>query len=609
MGMEALTRTDSGTEVLPTSQDDWRYWVSATRTRNYVLGDPILDWLDLYGDAQGFNRDTALPDYDHRTDFTEFTFEQGHRFEHAVVGHLRTLRDVPTISSGPQEVQDLAKAEETFAAMREGVPLIHQGVLRDPEHRTYGAPDLLARSDVLRELFPDALSAEEARSPAPDLGGADWHYRIVDIKFRMLGLSAGGELDNSSSAAAYKLQLFAYNRALGRLQGFEPTMSYLLGRGWTQRKERGSSCMERLAPVPQAGTLARGRPISEAAAEAAEWVRRVRTEGADWRVLPSPSVPELFPDSGNDQDGPWHHAKKRIAEELEDLTLLWQVGVGGRQRGHDAGVYKWTDPLVTPAIVGVTGEKRPHMFEAILEINRTADGPVVRPSRISAAEEEWRDQPPLEFYVDFETVSDLADDFSRIPEKGGQTLIFMVGCGHVEGGDWRFESFVVDALTEDQEEQIIDEWIAHMVAARQRLAPDGDEPRVIHWSPAEATNFGTAYNSAKERHDRPDWPSPRWFDFLRRVVHEQPVVVRGAMAFGLKDIAKAMHGHGLIETNWGDGPTDGRGAMVGAWWCQDEAVRQDVTLPELDLMQEIVRYNEVDCRVMMEIVRYMRAHH
>ncbi len=86
-------------------------------------------------------------------------------------------------------------------------------------------------------------------------------------------------------------------------------------------------------------------------------------------------------------------------------------------------------------------------------------------------------------------------------------------------------------------------------------------------------------------------------------------MVRGAVAFGLKAVAQPMHQHGFIETSWDDGPTDGLGAMVGAWWCDGEARRSGVTLREIDLMHEIVRYNEVDARVMMEIVSYLREHH
>ncbi len=58
-----------------------------------------------------------------------------------------------------------------------------------------------------------------------------------------------------------------------------------------------------------------------------------------------------------------------------------------------------------------------------------------------------------------------------------------------------------------------------------------------------------------------------------------PVTVRGAFGFGLKAIAKAMHDHGLIETVWAEGPTDGMGALVGAFWCDAEAARTGVPMP------------------------------
>lgn len=607
MTKNALTLNDAGVQIVPVSGEDWRDWVSATALRNHVLGDPLLDWLGEHGRVRGFLPDNELPGYDARTDFTEFIFGQGHRFEAAVVAHLRTLIDVVAIDA-PEGSRDLGAAERTFDAMREGAPVIYQAVLRDPQHRTYGSADLLVRSDALRTLFPEALSEDEAGVVAPDLGGS-WHYRVVDVKFTTLHLAAGGDLANSGSSPAYKAQLFVYNRALGRLQGYEPPAAFLLGRGWEQQKSRGFSAMDRLAPVPQAGTIANGEPTSGAVLAATNWIRAVRTEGDGWDVLPHPTRRELYPNSGNQQDGPWHQEKRRIAEQLRDLTLLWQVGVPGRETGHAQGVFEWNDPRVTAAVVKVTGAKRVPVFEALLQINRSADGPPVQPAHIATAEDEWRATPPLEFYVDFETVSDLADDFSRIPQRGGQALIFMIGCGHIEGGAWVFRCFVTDQLTEDAEARVIDDWLAHMAAVRARLAPDADAPRVMHWSPAEVSNFETAYNSAKARHPDRSWDSPRWFDFLRRVMHEEPVVVRGAMAFGLKAVAKALYRHGFIETLWGDGPADGLGAMVGAWWSYEAARQAGTPVNTVDLMQQIVAYNEVDCRVMWEAVRSFRENH
>ena len=105
----------------------------------------------------------------------------------------------------------------------------------------------------------------------------------------------------------------------------------------------------------------------------------------------------------------------------------------------------------------------------------------------------------------------------------------------------------------------------------------------------------------------PSWAEPNWFDFLNRVMKKEPVIVRGPMGFGLKTVARSLKNHGQIETDWPDGVADGLGAMVAAWWCADEARMQGGSLADVDLMVEVSAYNEVDCRVMMEAVSYLRG--
>ena len=61
--------------------------------------------------------------------------------------------------------------------------------------------------------------------------------------------------------------------------------------------------------------------------------------------------------------------------------------------------------------------------------------------------------------------------------------------------------------------------------------------------------------------------------------------------------------------HWSAAEIDGLGAMVGAWRCDEEAKEQAVPMGQLPLMNEIAHYNEVDCKVMMEIVCYLRASH
>lgn len=248
MPISALTHASDGTLAVPATDEAWDEWVSASATRNHVLDNPLLDWLERHGEAKGHERDGS-DTIDPRTDFLTFIFAKGAAFEEAVVRHLRTLAPVhvPEGAEGGYEARrDLAVAEATFAAMRAGEPIIFQGVLRDAESRTYGAPDLLVRADVLRELFPKDLTADAVEAQATDLPGLGTHYRIVDTKFSQLHLAAGGELGNSGSAPAYKVQLHLYNRMLGRLQGYTPPESFVLGRGW----ESGPSQARRSSPSP-----------------------------------------------------------------------------------------------------------------------------------------------------------------------------------------------------------------------------------------------------------------------------------------------------------------------------------------------------------------------
>ncbi|MEO8681288.1 MAG: hypothetical protein ABI665_19720 [Vicinamibacterales bacterium] len=241
----------------------------------------------------------------------------------------------------------------------------------------------------------------------------------------------------------------------------------------------------------------------------------------------------------------------------------------------------------------------------------SASGSIVFPDKLTVAENSWRLPAAAEFYVDFETVSDLDDDFARFPEASGQALIFMIGCGSLTqsntGPKWTHRVFTALNLSVTEEKRIIEDWLSHLRTECEARQCTLENARLFHWSPAETSSLIDAYNSAHVRQGSPAWPELPWFDLLNGLVKEQPMTVRGAFGFGLKSIAKAMHANGLIESVWRDGPADGLGAMVGAWWCHREALRQGTTMPAIGLMKEIDSYNEIDCKVMAEVLAFLRT--
>lgn len=610
MGLADAFRRQDGTRDEAGADSPWDAWVAASKTYNFCSDDPLIDWLELYGTAKGYLPDNVRASYDERTDFRRFLTARAVEFERAVVRWFADVCDVARIPRGPGSTRSRAAVEATWEAIAAGSEMVVQGVLWNPDTRTHGAADLLVRSDILHRLFPGDISAEDASQPARHLDIGPAHYRVVEIKFTTLDLLKDGHA--GSHHIEHMVQVWLYNEALGRMQGYTPQSAHILGRKWKSARERGASAFDRLARVDRDRVLKGAGNVGTFALAACDWVRRLRGKGASWDVLPRPSVEELWPNLRRIDDQPWHGVKREIAHRLEDLTLLPRVTPDKRAEAIRGGLTRWTDRSCTAERLGISGDRATAILDAVIRANHSgADGPIVFPDRITANEPLWREPAVAEFYVDFETVSDLDDDFARFPETNSEPLIFMIGCGHHVGPmaapQWTFGVFTAEELSLTEERRILGDWFAYMEGVCERAGTTLANARLFHWSPAETSTLTDAYNAAHVRQGSPAWPALSWCDLLNRIVRKQPVTVRGAFGFGLKAIAKAMHAGSLIQTSWGDGPTDGLGAMVGAWHCNREARRLGVPMTQLDLMRDISAYNEVDCRVMAEVLHYFRT--
>ena len=619
---DPLFADDEGNLVDPSADGDWTGWVAAGATRAWLKDDPLMDWLNRFGDAKGFARDDADPGWDARTDFTTFIWEMGSRFEAEVMRLIGLRLPVTVIARERGDARDPEKARETREAMRRGDPVIAQAVLRNPQTRTHGVADLLVRSDRLNDLVPGTLRDEEAAVNAPALGDQPWHYRVIDIKFKGLSVDHQGRA-RSEHLVAEMAQVWIYNEALARIQGYAAPSGYLLGRHAGGHGDR-RNCFDRLAGVDRDATMDQAGqvPLRGRVEGALAWVRWLVAEGATWEVLPVPTVPELYPDMDNDADSPWHGARTRIGRELGELTMLYATKPKHRRAAHAAGVFRWDDPRVTAELLG-TYEKARGTFERILDANRRVPA-VVLPERIggasgSAGEAEaeaeggadidaaWRTPAPVELYVDFETITGVYDDFTRMPLAGGRSLIFQVGAGWWEGDRWAFRQWTAGRLTDADEADVIDGFLACIYELLAVRGATLDDLRLVHWASHEPDTYERTVDSACARHPDHAWPNLPWFDALERIIHRGPVAIAGQLNFGLKSVAKAMHAAGLIETTWAEGPGDGMGAMVGAIRCDTEAARTGGSMRDDQLMQDIGKYNEVDCRAMAEVVRWLRA--
>ena len=618
----AKVSSDSDSSTSEISRLD-NSWISATSTYNYMMKDPLLDWLKHHhGSFTHRHRqyrnivNKSLEDSKSAYNFTSYIMEQGVIFEKKVMKLLTKKFESKRIATihGELDPRNPEKVRETLEAMKSGIPIIHSGVLHNPTNKTFGIPDLLVRSDWMKFLVKEApLSAQLEKKSAPKLEGSRWHYRVVDIKFTGLLLRADAtHLLNAASFPAYKAQLLIYNWALGELQGYTPDQVYILGRRWryTSKGETytNNTCFDKFGIIDY---RVKDRLFVGQTKKALKWIREVRSDtAADWNITKYPlSRWELYPNMCNSHDYPWHTVKEEIANETKELTSLWMVGPKNRELALEAGISRWTDPKCTAAALGIHGQNTSKILSALININQS-DKVKIAPEIINNNLGTWQHQPKIEFFVDFETCNGVVSSIKHLPEAKNDTIVFMIGVGYIDPDtrQWVSRDFTVNRLTFSEEARICQEFSDFIRSKGQQYGVK--KPRCIHWARAE----DIMWTDAVERHDpiSEEWKSYMWdwLDLLM-VFKDEPIVIHGCMSFGLKDVAAAMKQHGFIQTSWDKNSAcvDGQSAMVAARKAHNQARQRGISMKKLPIMEQILQYNKVDVRVLYEIITYLRLNH
>lgn len=621
---------------------DWsqNLWICATATKNYVLDDGFLDVLE--------NNSTSVTrvkkDYQNSfiktignpnpKSFTSMLMTQGVKFENniseLIIGRIGAKNNINI--GGNFNPRSKEKVQATIKAMKKGIPVIQQPCLRNYDNMTYGVPDLIVRSDYLDKLVDTndtkqkPLTKEELRVQAPGIVSKSrkkrkgkivkkksFHYVIVDIKFKTLYLTSDGlHLRNDGHMKAYKSQLLIYNEALGKMQGYTPPHSFILGRKWKYVSSKvthsGTSCFDCLGKIDYEG---RDEIYIEKNKEAIEWIRTIRKEGDKWDLTTTPLPrPELYPNMSNNYDFPYHKLKKEFADNISEITSVYKCGPKQRRIAHSNGVYKWTDEKCTAKTLGITSEYTAGIVNAILKANQTdSQDPLdyIYPRYIKNNFNNWKEEQPLEFFVDFEMTCSVFGDLKDLPEAKGESIIFLIGAGHIDpkSRKWIFKYFVTKEIDSYNESVICKQFINYVARMAKKYSVDVDDVPLYHWSHAERTTW----NKAMSRHGIFNG-NVFWSDLLK-VFYNEPIAVKGSLKYSLKNIARAFHDHEFINTIWDDGSScaDGADAAVGAYRIYKECKRLDTSFPNNPYTKEIIRYNEVDCKVVQEILFYLRDNH
>lgn len=568
-------------------------WVAATHIYNYISKDPLVDWLKLRNRQRTTNKPcyTSSPRSSQGSSqgFEEFIKTQGTQFESKLVSYISKNKiAVVTVSDSFND----AGCQETIRLMKQGIPILHSAPVKHTDN-TGGIIDLLVRSDYVEHLVDVCPITEfEKTIMAPKLG-CNYHYVVIDVKFSTLPLRSNGRLLlNSNGYPAYKAQTWIYTHAVGEIQGYTSDYAFILGRRWNYMskgiRHTNYSCLDKLGVIDFKGV---DKCYVDLTKKAVKWVRDVQSNGNDWTTNP-PTRIELYPNMCVDS-GIWNQDKQKIAEELGDITSIWNCGVKHRKTAMSNGVNNWKDHNCHSSTLGITG-KRAIVIDKIMEINRQTVCKML-PKVVTNNLFDWKSKRS-EVFVDFETLSDIFTDFSDLPNQKPISMIFMIGVGYENNGKWEHTQFIADSPTHESEYKIMNEF-------RSFITKMGD-PKMFYWH-ADRTFWRSAERRQLEISNKKiDTELTNWAD-LSIIFKVEPIVVKDCFKFGLKSIAKSMKNHGMITEHIDSTCDSGMAAQVNAW----DSYSNSKNPRDCTIMQDIAKYNEFDCKVLWDILSYLRKNH
>lgn len=547
------------------------------KIRNFLLDDPLLDWLELYGNINNLPQKIIK-----QSAFDDFLRVQSNSFESSVINNLNSDFNGSLV---PNTLDISERCVVTLNEMKKGKPIIYNGGIFNKNNNIYSIPCLLVRSDYINKIFKNSIITIDKKGCK---FSKHWHYIIIHISYSNIHIPNNIILNKSKNIKILKGRLYLQNLGLSRIQKYLPKFSLIIAKKYIL-KDINHYQLDYTAPVYFDKELS----IINKTNNAIKWLKELIKNGKNWNINNLNFYPNMCNQSS---ENIWDNIKKKIAENNKEITKLWSCGINERKRALELDINTWD--RCNSEVLGIKG-KRKKILDNIISINNTECNILISPRKLKKSENiHLLKNDKLEFYVDFEMVNDLNIEHPY-------DIIFMIGCLTVYYENNKrcieYKNFTTDILSKDCEISITNNWIEYM--DNYKIKYNCKNPKLYHWGNAEKIQF----RNLKNYHTNYNLITPKFVDLLD-IFKNEPIVIKDSFNFGLKNIAETMYKHKMIETIWDDKNIDGKEAMVYAWKANDIAIKQNKCMKNIYYMKNILKYNYYDCKVLQEIADYIRGH-
>ena len=528
--------------------------------KNHILNDPLSDWFSkMKSQCNRFERD--MPN--------EFQLEikdKKEKYKKEFINYFK--KDYQNIfyeNIHSDLILDKIKQNEKC--------IIYQGNLYHKDLKLNVQPDLIIHRDIFKEIF------NQVNLELPE-------YIIFDILYKILHFNSNKtDLLNQSDIYYYKCKMMIASECISN----DCEQGYLFGKEYRHKEKT-------LIKKKTIGYFNFNNDFKKTIKDALKWLVKLDKYYGEWKLLPKPSVNELYPNM-NIKYGNWNTEKKKLADEIEEITLVWNISYKNRCILIDKGITKWSDPILLTNIYSyqIKENKKELIQEKMIHINSQSDLKI-SPRKIKNKEFITIIQNQNNSIIlDIESIIHLDEDENYFEiKKNDKPRICIIGT-IINNEDLIFKDFTIKYCTNEEEKKNIIHWIDFLNHTFQ------NEINVYHWGQAEVSYM--KYIQQKY----PDIKLPQFKMInLLNYFKQEPITIQGCFGYGLKEIVKQLYNLKLIENQWSD-DTSGLDAMIKIIKTSEEALIKNIPIKRFTEIKKIIYYNYMDCRVIVDILKMLEG--
>ena len=536
--------------------------ISFDNLKNYIINDPLSDWFTKINDKYNAYEMTEP------TSFEETIRKNKYLYKENFIEFLMNTNHHINIDYDYERVKDKINSKQKCIFIK---PILY--------HEKYDLnviPDFIIHRDIFKELFNEINKINLTDLPL---------YIVSDIVYQTVNFNSDmTDLINENLLYYYKCKIYLCNEILGyKDYGILFAKEYKYKENILKKKNI-------------VGKYLFNKDMKDKILNGLGWLDNLNRYFDEWLIYPKPTITELYPNM-NIKTGPWLKEKYRLAEEIKEITLVWNISYHKRCLLHDKGIYQWSDPLllnnIYPYEVKETERKR--IQEKMIHMNQQSELKI-SPRRIKNRDfiNHIKDKNNS-IVLDFESIINLEERNSYFDDSVRDEIprICIIGCIDLKNNI--FKDFTIKYLDLNEEEKIIKYWLQYL----KRVV--GSDIKIYHWSSAERVYI----DYMKSQYPHLEYPNFTYVDLLSYFKME-PITIQGCFGYGLKEIVKMLYNHELIKNVWVD-DTDGLEAMMEVIKKSEDALDKRIPIKRYTEIKKIIYYNYMDCKVIVDILEMLEG--